>query len=272
MDEQVAAQLSRERAQLAAAGMADAETEARLKALRQRLELESQAELERLRREGDEALAAQRVQLLASVERATRELARATDEKPLERPAQDETAPPQQDLEIARDIASGLGSALALIERSDYSAASARLAQIRALLSREPASKAPSAAARRATDLETIKALESYVAVLRAQRTAFGRTAAPAGAEPDARSDHWPRRACRRPEDRHRGPRRHARGRGRRAPDPPPRRCAKSTRRGARPRGRRFRLPHRRRRRRRGPSRHHGSGTSPGPLKPISKG
>ncbi len=172
MSDAVAGQLARERAQLAASGAAAAETEARLSALRQRLELEADAELERLRREGEEALAAQRVQLLASVERATLELARAAASGAANtaRPPRVEPPAPPEDLAVTREIASGLASALGLIEKSDYGAASTRLAQVRRLLSGDPAALPPSVAARRAADLEVVKALESYMTVLRAQK------------------------------------------------------------------------------------------------------
>jgi hypothetical protein len=171
LSEQVDLQLSRERAQLAALGTAEAEAEARIDALKERLELESRAELQRLRREADEALAAQRAQLLASVDRAAQELAAAADDR-LGATARPEPEEAREDLAVAREIASGLASALGLLRKSDYAGASAQLARVRRLLAGEPASRSPSVEARRATDLEVLDTLEAYVSVLRAQKAA----------------------------------------------------------------------------------------------------
>jgi hypothetical protein len=169
LSEQVDAQLSRERAQLAALGTAEAEAEARLEALKERLELESRAELQRLRREADEALAAQRAQLLANVDRAALELAAAADDR-LGAASRPEPEEAREDLAVAGEISSGLATALGLIRKSDYAGASAQLARVRALLAGASASR--SVEARRATDLEVLDTLEAYMSVLRAQKAA----------------------------------------------------------------------------------------------------
>ncbi len=187
MTAEAEAQLARERAQLAAHGTAEAEAEARIATLRERLERESRAELERMRRQADAALAAQRTQLLASVAKATDELARVAQERmgvpsAVSAAPVEAVPPPPQEMAVTHEIASGLAEAVASIERSDYEEAAALLSRVRDLLSGGRASQAPSVVARRAADLRIIEALEGYVSVLRAQQEPKPAAAAPAPA------------------------------------------------------------------------------------------
>lgn len=186
MAAEVEAQLARERAQLAAHGTAEAEAEGRIKALRERLEQESRVELDRVKRQADEALVAQRTQLLASLAKATEELAQVAQQRAeaAATPERGPTPASQEDLAVTREIAASLAAAVASIERSDYATASALLAQARGLLSGSRASQSPSAAARRAADLDIVRALEGYATVLRAQRAQKAAAAAPPPPQP----------------------------------------------------------------------------------------
>ncbi len=163
---EIEARLAREQETLESASAAPAETQARLEALRSRLDGESQAELERLRRETAQAVVAQRGRLSAAMAGAREELARLnTGQGRLAPAAVDGTAADDEarDLAVAREVAAGFQSIVDYIARREYAAADAAAARVRRMLAGARVAESPVARARQETDIAVAVALDQYV-------------------------------------------------------------------------------------------------------------